>query len=747
MTTPTTPTTPTTTNTPKPIISPIENLNDQILEKLNSNPDDIPEYLKSIWLADEEDNESFYDEYLEVCLRIIAGTKDPNEFFKDLANSKLLNVGACETTWSYGDTAYKCKTCQLDPTSALCINCFQAGDHEGHDYALQSVGGGFCDCGDPTAFKPQGFCSKHKEQVIDVTKYPIRFIKALCFIVQDILKHIYEFFENQDARFDPFIDWILKLSQKGDIIKVIVIKYVSNTDIGNTNLLIQSQFPTPLIQKFYLPKNHNVSRDARDKIINFCVFLRGSVEFIQTFIRVLLPIYKDSLLNCKDHILLDSYSIFSSTAMSELLLQENAAEIVMDTINEYFHRFFINRDQLYRRKRDRNTSPYQYPQYKMVSDPTIFKIRRVLHVLRNDIGFIISNPQVSSSIINNQVLLSLWFNMIGIAQGMNPNVTHHSTSVDDWNPAFKVDISFSNTIFSIVNSVPIFKSELDRLIFLSTQYLGKWILGWLESRNQYLLKKKQQLLQEKEEKEKDKDSNNEVKEKEKDKSITSSTSNSNLIKLDEQNFLKNIQIILDSYMKREGFTFHIPLHRVVSSLLNKAISQLGQEYKNYGGLKQLFSQIIGGDSLISIVDYARASTFHPFKILSSLGEIKSGMWKKNAREEDMSSQAIVYQSLHYQKYFDLDVYLVQIGSMLMDSNQFIHHAINIYNLKSWFKIESLNLLKSSSDQIPTTPSKNLRQSSGTIRTTTTTGTTTTTDSNNNNNQNQNENEEKKKTYT
>jgi Putative zinc finger in N-recognin (UBR box) len=54
----------------------------------------------------------------------------------------------CGLVWGGGETAYKCNTCQMDPTwyslmnnildsnisfSAICLPCFRGGKHEGHD--------------------------------------------------------------------------------------------------------------------------------------------------------------------------------------------------------------------------------------------------------------------------------------------------------------------------------------------------------------------------------------------------------------------------------------------------------------------------------------------------------------------------------------------------------------------------------------------------------------------------------------
>ncbi|CAN0926604.1 E3 ubiquitin-protein ligase PRT6 [Linum grandiflorum] len=70
--------------------------------------------------------------------------------------------GVCGAVWGTNDIAYRCRTCEHDPTCAICVPCFQNGDHKDHDYSIIYTGGGCCDCGDATAWKREGFCSKHK---------------------------------------------------------------------------------------------------------------------------------------------------------------------------------------------------------------------------------------------------------------------------------------------------------------------------------------------------------------------------------------------------------------------------------------------------------------------------------------------------------------------------------------------------------------------------------------------------------
>lgn len=70
--------------------------------------------------------------------------------------------GVCGAVWGNNDIAYRCRTCEHDPTCAICVPCFQNGNHKDHDYSIIYTGGGCCDCGDVTAWKREGFCSKHK---------------------------------------------------------------------------------------------------------------------------------------------------------------------------------------------------------------------------------------------------------------------------------------------------------------------------------------------------------------------------------------------------------------------------------------------------------------------------------------------------------------------------------------------------------------------------------------------------------
>ena len=58
--------------------------------------------------------------------------------------------------------AWKCETCELDATCIICQECFEKGNHKGHKVWLKRNVSGCCDCGDPDAWREEGFCSDHK---------------------------------------------------------------------------------------------------------------------------------------------------------------------------------------------------------------------------------------------------------------------------------------------------------------------------------------------------------------------------------------------------------------------------------------------------------------------------------------------------------------------------------------------------------------------------------------------------------
>lgn len=97
---------------------------------------------------------------------LIAGGKNPTDFAQIVKSFD--NAVSCGLVWTANFVAYRCRTCGISPCMSLCAECFQKGNHEGHDYNMfRSQAGGACDCGDPSVMKESGFCSAHQPGVSD----------------------------------------------------------------------------------------------------------------------------------------------------------------------------------------------------------------------------------------------------------------------------------------------------------------------------------------------------------------------------------------------------------------------------------------------------------------------------------------------------------------------------------------------------------------------------------------------------
>ena len=77
-------------------------------------------------------------EVLEWCCYLISGSNWPSQ-------APVSRPGVCTKVWKTGDTVFHCRTCGMDPSCAICHECFANSDHTGHDYWMFSSGGGCCD--------------------------------------------------------------------------------------------------------------------------------------------------------------------------------------------------------------------------------------------------------------------------------------------------------------------------------------------------------------------------------------------------------------------------------------------------------------------------------------------------------------------------------------------------------------------------------------------------------------------------
>ncbi|XP_054260913.1 E3 ubiquitin-protein ligase UBR2 isoform X2 [Macrosteles quadrilineatus] len=88
---------------------------------------------------------------------------DPQTVLKSL--SQLDNPPSiCGRVFKMGEPTYYCRECGMDATCVLCVDCFKKSVHKNHKYKMgTSSGGGCCDCGDVEAWKNDPYCDIHAQ--------------------------------------------------------------------------------------------------------------------------------------------------------------------------------------------------------------------------------------------------------------------------------------------------------------------------------------------------------------------------------------------------------------------------------------------------------------------------------------------------------------------------------------------------------------------------------------------------------
>ena len=123
-------------------------------------------------------NNSKYSTIRE-CMWLL-GLCDPSQYITQVKSIKSPSK-VCGKILAPGEHGYKCSTCENDSSCVLCVDCFDPSKHVGHSYRLIQVVGGCCDCGDPCAWNPAGFCSRHNgiDPCEDMLKYfPAEFVET-----------------------------------------------------------------------------------------------------------------------------------------------------------------------------------------------------------------------------------------------------------------------------------------------------------------------------------------------------------------------------------------------------------------------------------------------------------------------------------------------------------------------------------------------------------------------------------------
>lgn len=159
--------------------------------------------LDTVYETLEDDLQWLFSKYDDA----VANDPGLEEFHNCDADHKDL---PCARIFRRGEPIYKCLTCGFDETCALCSNCFQAEQHEGHTVHVsicQRENGGVCDCGDPEAWVSHFTCKYASNDEAfsdtDCRDVPVELAESFKMTIGILLDYVIDVMSQSDLHLYP----------------------------------------------------------------------------------------------------------------------------------------------------------------------------------------------------------------------------------------------------------------------------------------------------------------------------------------------------------------------------------------------------------------------------------------------------------------------------------------------------------------------------------------------------------------
>lgn len=186
----------------------------------------------------------------------------------------------CARVFRRGEPIFKCSTCALDETCALCAYCFHQDQHEGHVVNVtvcQRENGGVCDCGDPEAWVHQFNCkdgtSKDLSMDVELTDVQDDLHQAFARTMDILLDYIIDVMCQSDLQFD--LPWDASMIPK---------RYTASNPLdpkkyGYLNLNVDPCEYDPPSEKYSLIAYNNQVHHFRDAVQRIHIASKKVPEF------------------------------------------------------------------------------------------------------------------------------------------------------------------------------------------------------------------------------------------------------------------------------------------------------------------------------------------------------------------------------------------------------------------------------------------------------------------------------------
>ncbi|XP_061343240.1 E3 ubiquitin-protein ligase PRT6 [Gastrolobium bilobum] len=361
---------------------------------------------------------------------------DPSAALRGLSKMSVGQRGVCGAVWGHNDIAYRCRTCEHDPTCAICVPCFENGDHKGHDYFVIYTGGGCCDCGDVTAWKREGFCLKHKgaEQIQPL---PEEFANSIAPVLGSLFtcwKHklvsasdsITERKKAANELTFSVVDMLLEFCKHSESLLSFIAKSLFSST-GLLGILVRSErFLTDVVVK----KLHELLL----KLLGEPIF---KYEFAKVFLTYYPSVINEAIKECSDHPL-KRYPLLSTFSVQILTVPTLTPRLVKEInlltmLLGCLESIFISCAE---------DGRLQVSRWVNLYETTI----RVVE----DIRFVMSHVVVPKYVTNDQQDISrTWMRLISFVQGMNPQKRETGQHIEEENENVHLPFVLGHSIANI----------------------------------------------------------------------------------------------------------------------------------------------------------------------------------------------------------------------------------------------------------------------------------------------------------
>ncbi|GJQ08909.1 hypothetical protein GpartN1_g700.t1 [Galdieria partita] len=603
------------------------------------------------------------------------------EYMRNLPGN-IPRGGVCGTVWKKDELAYKCRTCERDPTCAICVQCFRNGNHEGHDFSIIRTGGGVCDCGDPQAWKPFGFCHKHggahSEEEDLISKLPLDLREGISLAVE-LLGEEFLLDETSNHVKVEIATWWRRIADCGDsftrLVGMELCKSPGPCIRERTFRFEREDGSRPPFVWIFLRLDgagmlENDTKNALHSLyfllITDLVFKRKFLEYFGSLYSLFVdPLYQGSLgllednssNNTRDHF---SVQLFTVPALVPVMIKHGGlidqllkillqlVEAVsypvrkVETISEDWHSIA-----------DTHFGTVHLPKplahdkcIDLSRDRGLDTLNRVIYDLR----YILTHTNAAAYVMHYRPdLLALFVRILSLLQGMNAEVRavryHVERESDIWSKAISLELDFNHLcelllagfVFNKLEDIMIDTSDIEEgtgTENLSLSTLPKVDLRECRKRALYIIRK---CLDEWIVSEKQRES-----------------------------------ILLDSPfdVSSGAVSVHYPLHRFLALLATEAIRRYNFTF--YEAL---------GQSDQNVLDLAE----HILRVQALLVQVKAGMWKRNGRP--MVNRCILYKSSYCQEwFFDLDIAMMQLCCVSKGARAFVNKALEVFGLQSIMQV-------------------------------------------------------------